>query len=300
MTRIGLALILAAVVGVLARAQTPTQPPAKPPAGIDTAAIDRAIGKSGQVLGDVYKVSFPRTDLSVSIGDVKLKAGFALGSWAAFKSLGVSGAAAHGDLVLTQDEINPVISALQQHNFDITAVHNHLINEAPHVMYVHFWGKGDAVSLAQGLKDALGRTQTPMTAAPAPAAVTDDFPAALIQQAIGLTGSVTNGVLALSKPRPETIQMMGVTMPPAMGMATAINFQAAGGGRVAATGDFVMLGEEVNKVARALRQNGIEITALHNHMIHGTPELYFMHFWAVGDAGKIASGLKAALAELKQ
>jgi hypothetical protein len=111
---------------------------------------------------------------------------------------------------------------------------------------------------------------------------------------------VTNGVLALSQPRPETIQMMGVTLPPSMGMATAISFQAAGSGKVAATGDFVMIADEVNKVARALRQHDIGITALHNHMLHGSPELYFMHFWAVGDATKIASGLKAALAEVKK
>jgi len=111
---------------------------------------------------------------------------------------------------------------------------------------------------------------------------------------------VANGVLALSQPRPETIQMMGVTLPPSMGMATAINFQSAGGGKVVATGDFVMLADEVNKVARALRQHDIAVTALHNHMLHGSPELYFMHFWGEGNATAVASGLKAALAELKK
>jgi hypothetical protein len=125
-------------------------------------------------------------------------------------------------------------------------------------------------------------------------------PADQIQQAIGLRGTVTNGVLALSQPRPETIQMMGVTLPPSMGMATAINFQSAGGGKVVATGDFVMLADEVNKVARALRQHDIAVTALHNHMLHGSPELYFMHFWGEGDATAVASGLKAALAELRK
>ena len=126
------------------------------------------------------------------------------------------------------------------------------------------------------------------------------LPADQIQQAIGLRGTVTNGVLALSQPRPETIQMMGVTLPPSMGMATAINFQSAGGGKVVATGDFVMLADEVNKVARALRQHDIAVTALHNHMLHGSPELYFMHFWGEGDPTAVASGLKAALAELKK
>jgi Domain of Unknown Function (DUF1259) len=281
-------------------AQTPTPKPA----GLDTAAIDKAIGRSGTAMpGDVYRVAFPRTDLNVSVGAVKVKAGFALGSWAAFKSLGVNGTAAHGDLVLTDSEINPVLSALQQHNFEITALHNHLINESPSVMYLHFWGKGDAATLAAGLKDALSKSKTPMGPTPAPVAtggVGDGLPADQIQQAIGLKGSVANGVLALSLPRPETIQMMGVTLPPSMGMATAINFQSAGAGKVAATGDFVMLAEEVNKVARALRQHDIAVTALHNHMLHGTPELYFMHFWGEGDPTAVASGLKAALAELRK
>jgi hypothetical protein len=253
--------------------------------------------------GDVYRVAFPRTDLNVTVGAVKVKAGFALGSWAAFKSLGVNGTAAHGDLVLTDTEINPVLSALQQHNFEITALHNHLINESPSVMYLHFWGKGDAATLAAGLKDALSKSKTPMGPSPAPVAtggVGDGLPADQIQQAIGLKGSVTNGVLALSQPRPETIQMMGVTLPPSMGMATAINFQSAGGGKVVATGDFVMLADEVNKVARALRQHDIAVTALHNHMLHGSPELYFMHFWGEGNATAVASGLKAALSELKK
>lgn len=300
MSRITLAVLAgAALVGAVS-AQTP---PAKPPAGLDTAAIDRAIGRTGQAMaGDVYRIAFPRSDLSVTVGAVKVKAGFALGSWAAFKAAG-SGAVAHGDLVLTDTEINPVISALQQHGFEITALHNHLINESPSVMYLHFWGQGDATMLAQSVKDALSKTKTPMSAAPAPAAPTapaDDLPAERIQQVIGLKGTVTNGVLGLSQPRTETIQMMGVTLPPSMGMATAINFQSAGNGNVAATGDFVMLADEVNKVARALRQHDIAITALHNHMLHGSPELYFMHFWGEGDATQVASGLKAAIGELKR
>jgi len=273
------------------------------PTGLDTASIDRALGKSGQAMaGGVYRVGFPRSDLSVHVGTVTVKPGFALGGWAAFKANG-SEAVAHGDLVLTDTEINPVISALQQHSFEITALHNHLINESPSVMYLHFWGHGPAATLAASLKDALSKTKTPMTAAPAPTATAgsaDDLPADKIQQAIGLKGTVNNGVLGLSQPRPETIQMMGVTLPPSMGMATSINFQSAGAGKVVATGDFVMIADEVNKVARALRQHDIAITALHNHMLHGTPELYFMHFWGEGDATAVATGLKAALAELKR
>jgi hypothetical protein len=110
-----------------------------------------------------------------------------------------------------------------------------------------------------------------------------------------LKGAVNGGVLGLSKPRPEPITMMGVTLPPSMGMATSMNFQAADGGKVASTGDFVLTGDEVNPVISALTTHGIEVTALHNHMIHGSPELYFMHFWANDTPERVAGGLKAAL-----
>jgi hypothetical protein len=299
-----LVLYIVALASVLS-AQAPPQP--RPPAGLDTAAIDRAIGRSGQVMaGDVYRVAFPRTDLKVTVGGVAVLPGFALGSWAAFKAAGAS-AVVHGDLVLLDSEVNPVISALQDHDFEITAVHNHLLNETPSVMYVHYWGRGPATMLAQAVKESLGRSNTPIAAqtSPTPSIVgsapdATALPAEQIQQTIGLRGTVTNGVLGLAQPRPEMIQMMGVTLPPSMGMATSINFQSAGAGKVAATGDFVMVAGEVDKVARALRAHDIAITALHNHMVHGTPELYFMHFWGEGDATAVASGLKAALAELKK
>ncbi|MGE0451483.1 MAG: DUF1259 domain-containing protein [Vicinamibacterales bacterium] len=281
-------------ITALASAQAPT------PGRLDIAAIDRAIGRAGQnQAGDVYRVSFPRSDLDVSVGNVKVRPGLALGSWAAFKSTGAA-AIAHGDLVLTDAEINPVISALQEHGFEITALHNHLANASRSVMYLHFWGHGTATELASAVRDALTHTRTPLgpLSPPAPVAA-PDFPSDQFQAVIGLRGAVNGGVLGLAQPRPETIQMMGVTLPPSMGMSTAINVQAAGEGRVAATGDFVMLADEVNPVAKALRQHGIAITALHNHMLHGSPELYFMHFWAEGDASTVATGLKAALDLLK-
>jgi hypothetical protein len=303
---LALALTTSSILAPALSAQTPARPPAAPaaapaPAGLDTAAIDRAIGRTGQAMpGDVYRVGFPRTDLKVTVGTVSVLPGFALGSWAAFKAAGTA-AVVHGDLVLLDTEINPVISSLQQHDFEITAVHNHLLNETPSIMYVHYWGRGSAVMLAQAVREALGQSATPIAAPTAPAApAATPFSADDIQQAIGLRGTVANGVLSLAQPRPEMIQMMGVTLPPSMGMATSINFQAAGPGKVAATGDFVMIADEVNNVARALRASDISITALHNHMLHGTPELYFMHFWAEGDAATIAAGLKSALAQLKK
>jgi biotin operon repressor len=266
--------------------------------GLDTAAIDQALGLKGQMQGDVYRLGMPRTDLSVMVHGIAIKPGLALGSWAAFRRAG-NRAVVHGDLVLTDSEVNPVISKLQEGGVQITAVHNHLLEETPSLMYVHYWGEGAEGALAAALRTALQTTKTPLTAAPGPppgAAPPDPgFDADAIQRTLGQTGTVRGGVLAISIPRPEKIMMMGVELPPAMGMATALNFQAAGAGKVAATGDFVMLDDEVNPIAKALRSHGIAVTALHNHMLHGTPMLYFMHFWAEDTAQNVAVGLRAAI-----
>lgn len=264
------------------------------PGALDTAAIQQAIGRAGQLSGEVYKVTFPRWDLHVVADGVAIKPGLALTGWAAFKAVGAD-AVTHGDLALTVTEVNPVVGALRAGQIEVTAIHNHLLGESPRVMYVHFWGRGPAVRLARSLEAALALTATPKTDAPAPSGSQDVPGADEIQQVLGLKGAVKGGVLGLSKPRPETITMMGVTLPPAMGMATSVNVQAADGGKVAATGDFVLTGDEVNPVISALRTHGIQVTALHNHMIHGSPELYFMHFWAHDTPARVGTGLKAAL-----
>src|SRR5689334_14513961 len=262
---------------------------------LDTAAISRAIGRTGQMQGDVYRISLPRTDLDVTVNGVKLRAGFALGSWVAFRSTG-SDAIVDGDLVLLEREVDPAVSRLFAGGLDITALHNHLLNETPRVMYLHIWGRGDAARLAAGIRSALEATATPLGEPPAaPPSEDAGFDAAVIQQRLGVKGAVRGGVLSVSVPRPEKITMMGAEMPPAMGMATGFNFQSAGDGNVAATGDFVLAADEVNKVARALSSHGIGVRALHNHMIHGSPELYFMHFWATGAPATVADGLRAAL-----
>ncbi len=269
---------------------------AQPSGGLDTAAIDRALGTTGQMQGDVYRVGFPRTDLAVTVHGIAVKPGLALGSWAAFKRSGAR-AVVHGDLVLTEAEINPLLSKLQEGGLQITALHNHLIDETPHVMYMHYWGEGPEASLARALHAALAVTKTPLAppaTTPAPAG-DPGFDVEAVQRALGRTGAVRGGVLSVSVPRPEKITMMGVDLPPAMGMATALNFQAAGGGRVVATGDFVMIDDEVNPIAKALRAHGIAVTALHNHMLHATPTLYFMHFWAEGTPADVGAGLKAAV-----
>jgi len=251
--------------------------------------------------GDVYKIALPRSDLRVTVGDLVIKPEFALGGWTAFALAPTDNqAVAEGDLVLTEAEVNPVLSALQQHDFDVTALYNDLVGASPIVMRVHFWAQGSPASLAASLRDALDKTKTPLTSAAPSTAAPDELPVDKIQGAVGLKGAVANGVLLLSQARPETIRTMGVMLPPTMGIATTINFQSAGGDKVAATGNFVVTVDEVNRVARTLRSRDIEITALHNHAMRDSPDLYFLHFWAVGDPAKIGAALRTALGQVKR
>jgi hypothetical protein len=263
--------------------------------GLDTKSIDQTL-MPGQMQGDVYRVGLPRTDLKVTVHGIAIKPGLALGSWAAFRRAG-NQTVIHGDLVLLESEINPVISKLQDGGLQITALHNHLIDETPHLMYLHYWGQGTEAALGKALRAALETTKTPLMPPPPPPATPApaDFDADTILKVLGKTGAVRGGVLAISVPRPEKIMMMGVELPPAMGMATAINVQSAGPGKVVATGDFVMIDDEVNPIAKALRSHGIAIAALHSHMIHGTPTLHFMHFWAEDTPQNVAAGLKAGV-----
>jgi hypothetical protein len=273
---------------------------------LDTTAIDKAIGKSGELKGEVYKISMPRTDLKVTVKDVTLKPGLALGSWVAFKEAGHE-AIVDGDLVLTEDEMAPVFDKLRKEGIEVTALHNHLVGESPRVMFLHIAGKGDPAKLAASIKNALALTKTPLGESAGKASEgsakmgseESGFNAEQIQQVLGQKGTVKGGVLQVSVPRPEHITMEGVTLPPSMGMATALNFQQAGEGKVAATGDFVMIRDEVDHVTKALAEHDIMVTALHNHLVHGSPELYFMHFWANDTAEKVAKGLRAGLDAMK-
>src|SRR5215467_3439884 len=238
----------------------------------------------------------PRTDLAVTVKGVPVKAGFALGSYAAFKQVG-DHAMVMGDLVLLDQEVPAVMSGLFAGGLEVTAVHNHLNEMTPHVMYMHFGGHGDAVQLATALRQALSASGTPFGPAAAPAA---SGGAALdtkqIEQALGRSGrDIGGGVFQVTAPRAETITEIGVPLLPAMGVVTVMNFQPIPDGKAAITGDFVLLDKEVNPVARALRQHCIDVTALHNHGLRDTPRLFYMHFWGTDNAAKLAQGLKAAL-----
>jgi biotin operon repressor len=267
----------------------------------DWTAVAQAFGKSGTVMpGGVYRVALPRTDLKVSLDGVALKPGFALGGWLAFAPMG-NDAMVMGDVVLTQDEVNPVMKKLEEGGIEITALHNHLLRAEPMTLYMHVYGHGDPVKLAATLHDGLALSKTPIqnaasgASSPQPGTQQIEFDTAAVDQAIGHKGKANGGVYQFSIPRANAVKDDGMEVPEAMGSAIAINFQPTGSGKAAITGDFVLIASEVNPVIRALRENGIEVTAVHNHMLNDQPRLIFMHFWANDDATKLARGLKAAL-----
>lgn len=263
------------------------------------ARVGAVLGKPGtKTPGGVYRVGLPRTDLKATLDGVALKPGFALGGWLAFEKTGDQGMVM-GDLVLTEHEVNPVMAKLAAAGIEITALHNHLLRNRPFTMYMHVLGHGDPVQLAAALHAALAESKTPFSAAPATAAPPPiDLDTTAIDQALGAKGANNGGVYQFSIPRAESIKDGGMVVPPAMGSAIAINFQPTGGGKAAIIGDFVLIASEVNPVLKALRDHGIEVTAIHNHMLDDQPRLYFMHFWANDDAKKLADGLRAALAQI--
>lgn len=260
-----------------------------------TARVGEALGKAGQEMpGGVYRVALPRSDIHAKLDGVEIKPGLALGGWLAFQQHG-SGAMVMGDVVLLAEEVTPVMTKLEQSGIEVTALHNHLLRNEPFTMYMHVLGRGDPVKLASALHGALAASKTPFAAAAAAPAPELGFDPAIIESTLGRKGKANGPILGFSIPRAAPIAEAGMVVPEAMGSAIAINFQSTGGGKVATTGDFVLIAQEVNPVIAALRANGIEVTAIHNHMLDDEPRAFFLHFWANDDAAKIAKGLKAAL-----
>jgi len=266
--------------------------------GLTTAEIDEAMGRSGQKAGDAYRLGFPRTDLHVTVAGSEIRPGLALGSWAAFSGSD-SDAMVMGDLVLLENEVSPVIKALRSSGFQISAVHNHLNNETPHVLYVHYMGHGAAQELAKNLHAALTHSKTPLDKPAAPPSPTEPpVFVKTINDIIGTPGKFAGGVLSFGIPRAEAITDHGASLTTAQGVAEAINFQEFGPGKVATTGDFVLTAEEVNPVISALLEHDIQVTALHSHLLTEEPRLFFMHFWATGSTESVAQGIKAALTKV--
>ncbi len=263
---------------------------------IDWKKLDEVLGRKPAVSGDVHRYGFARSDLTVTLDGVTIKPALALGGWIAFKPAH-GGAMAMGDLVLLETEVAPVVAKLTEGGFEITAIHNHLLRANPATFYVHVLGHGDPVKLAGAIHDGLAASKTPLSAGAAGAPPAIDLDTAQLDQIIGVKGQNNSGVYAFAVPRRDPVSEDGMEMAPAgpMGVAQAINFQPTGAGKAAITGDFVLTGNEVNPVIKALLENGIEVTAVHSHMLDEQPRLFFLHFWANNDALKLAKGLRAAL-----
>lgn len=265
---------------------------------MDWGPVDLAMGRGAAVQPDgVHRYSFPRSDLNVTVGGTAVKAGFALGGYVAFKLSG-DVAVAMGDLVLTEDEINPVLVALQKAGVQTTAIHNHLLFATPLVMYVHFRAEGSPVAVAGALRTALSLTKTPLTAPPSNNSTSLlPFDTAAIDSIIGYPGKANNGVYQYSIARAEVITDGNLVLTAAMGVATVINFQPTGANQAAITGDFALIAAEVPLVLRILGEHGIQVNALHSHALTDSPRLFYVHFWAVEDIMKLGRGLRDALAQ---
>jgi hypothetical protein len=301
------ALLVSCAASALAGSAAAQAKRTRRPTAPDWSAVENALGRKGTPNpGGIVKFSFPRSDLNVVVHGVTLKPALALGSWVAFKRI-ADHAMVMGDLVLLEAEVTTVMASLQQNGVDQTALHNHLLGESPRVMYMHIHAIGNAERIAKAVRTALEFTGTPLgppastnpaptpTSALPPTPIAIPFDTVTVVKTLGVTGKMNGGVYQLSVPRRERICDEGQEVPSAMGVATAINFQPTVGGKAAITGDFVLLGREVNPVLWTLSENGIEVTAIHSHMIDEQPRLYFMHFWAVDDAAKLARGLRAAI-----
>ena len=260
----------------------------------DWALVGQALGKVGVVQGGaVYRVSFLRTDLRVTLDGVGLRTGFASTGWVAFMPMG-RGAMVMGDLVLTPDEVKPVMRKLEDGGITVTALHNHLLRADPGTLYMHIQGHGDAVRLAAAIRDGLAESKTPF-ALPPGSSMPTDIDMVGIDRIMGYRGNDNSGVYQFAMPRRMPIVESDMPLAAPMGAATAINFQPTGFDTAAITGDFVLVASEVDPVIKALLASDIEVTALHSHMLEEQPRLYFLHFWANDDAHKLARGLRAAL-----
>jgi Domain of Unknown Function (DUF1259) len=262
----------------------------------DWQKVDQTLGRKPAITADVRRYGFLRSDLTVTLGGVTIKPSLALGGWIAFKPMH-DGAMVMGDLVLLETEINPVMAKLIEGGLEITAVHNHLLRASPATFYMHVGGQGDPVKMAGVIHEALAASETPLGASAANPPPAIDLDTAQLDQIIGSRGQNNGGVYQFAVPRRDPISESGMEITPVgpMGVAQAINFQPTGSGKAAITGDFVLTGDEVNQVVRALRSNDIDVTAIHSHMLDEQPRLFFLHFWAVDDALKLARGLRAAL-----
>ena len=265
-------------------------------AEIDWNKVDAALGKTATVSGDVHRYGLPRSDLHVTLDGVTIKPALALGGWVAFAPMHGE-AMVMGDLVLLEAEIKPVMTRLLDGGLDITAIHNHVLRASPATFYMHVGGHGDPEKMAAVIRSALSASKTPFdspatTAGPAPSL---DLDTAKLDEIMRVKGTSNGGVYQFGIPRRDPIMENGMQVTGALGGANGINFQPLGNGKAAITGDFLVTGNEVSPLIRALRAGDIEVTAIHSHMLDEQPRIFFVHFWANDDAQKLAHSVRAAL-----
>jgi hypothetical protein len=283
-------------LGLLTLVATLSIPTVVNAAEIDWKNVDAALGKTAAVSGEVHRYGLPRSDLHVALDGVAIKPALALGGWVSFAP--VHGEAmVMGDLVLLETEITPVMTKLLDGGLDITAIHNHILRASPATFYMHVGGHGDPEKMAAVIRSALSASKTPFdppstTAGPAPAV---DLDTAKLDQIMGVKGTASGGVYQFGVPRRDPSTESGMQVNTPLGGANAINFQPTGNGKAAITGDFLVTGNEVNPLIRALRAGDIEVTAIHSHMLDEQPRMFFIHFWANDDAQKLARNVRMAL-----
>jgi hypothetical protein len=278
---------------ILLSLSTPNSVPAS-----DLAEVAKILGFSGQTDEGAFVVRFGRSDIKVSIDGEPVPTALGFGGWIAWKDMGKE-AMVMGDLVLLEKEVNPVISALQEANIQVTALHNHFFYEQPRIMFMHIGGMGDPVKMAQGIRNALDKTATPHSSSgsskgPEPALNLDTKK---IEQIIGHSGKAAGGSFKITVGRPG-VKMHGVELTSSMGLNSWAGFVGTNE-KAHVAGDVAMSSEEVNRVIQTLRKGGIEIVAVHNHMLDEQPRVFFLHYWGTGPAEKLAQTVRSAFDEAK-
>jgi hypothetical protein len=267
----------------------------------DYQSVLTTLGKQGDFKADVLKVNIPRNDLAVTVAGVKTPTPFGFGGWIAMTKGSRGMDVMMGDLVLTQDEVNPVMSALLDNGIDVTALHNHFFWDEPRMFYMHVHGHGKAADLARKVKPALDligkNSKIAAAAAPAaPAGTTLDT--AKLALIVGTEGEQTGAVYKITIGRDDlSIKEMGATINARMGLNTWAAF-AGTNENAAIAGDVAMLESEVTPVLKALRAHGLDVVAIHHHMTDTRPQIFFLHYWGTGPAEKLAAGFKAARDQL--
>ena len=288
------AVILLAAASAFAQAPSPA-----PQMPQEYATVLQALGRQGDFKDNVLKVNVPRSDIKVSVDGIATPTPFGFGGWIALTKGDHGMQVMMGDLVLTESEVNPVMSAILDNGLEITALHNHFFYDSPHMFYMHVHGHGATADLTKKIQPALSLIgKSPVAAGTAGRAIEGKLDTEGLARTIGTPGEQNGAVYKITIGRSDVaVKEMGATINARMGLNTWAAFYGNDADAVVA-GDVAMLASEVTPVLKALRANGIEIVAIHHHMVGTDPDVFFLHYWGKGSAQKLASGVKAAVDQL--